>query len=232
MKLERLQAGKVVKRYQRFLTDVRLEDGNIVTAHCPNSGSMKSCIAPDWDCRISFSDDPKRKLKYTLQLVHNGSGWICINTHLANKIVAEALAAQKVPALSAYSQVRPEVKYGQNSRVDLFLTGDGQPDCYVEVKSVTLLNEAGRCAFPDAVTLRGQKHLEDLQAVVRQGRRAVMFFLIQRQDGSGFCPADEIDAAYGRLLREVAANGVEMMVYRSVITDEDITLGQKERLFL
>ncbi|HHE55465.1 MAG TPA: DNA/RNA nuclease SfsA, partial [Caldithrix abyssi] len=148
-----LLPGKLIRRYKRFLADIELDDGRQVTAHCPNSGSMKTCDSPGWEVRLSQSDNPKRKLKYTWEMVHNGRCWIGINTILANKIAVEGVTNGDITELQGYEQLRTEVKYGQNSRVDLWLAKDGQ-QCFVEVKNVTLVEEDGVYYFPDAVTTR------------------------------------------------------------------------------
>jgi sugar fermentation stimulation protein A len=228
---EPLITATLVKRYKRFLADVRLENGEIVTAHCPNPGSMKSCLAPDWPVRLSFSRDSKRKLPYTLEMTHNGQCWIGLNTQRPNFIVKEAIAAGKIPELQGYGTIRCEVPYGQKSRIDLLLE-DGNDRCYVEVKNVTLRAADGGYAFPDAVTTRGQKHLRDLMGIVRQGQRAVMFYLIQRTDGHIFRPAADIDPDYARLLSEAFWAGVEILAYVAEVSPAGIVVAQKIRFEL
>lgn len=227
MKFEQqLIPGKLIRRYKRFLADVELEDGHVVTAHCPNSGSMKSCDTPGWPVRLSISDNPKRKLKYTWEMVHNGRCWIGINTILANRIAVEAVQNGVIKELQGYTQLRREVKYGQNSRVDLWLAKDDQ-QCFVEIKNVTLVEEDGVYYFPDAVTTRGLKHLHELIQMVNEGHRAVMLFLIQRSDGSIFRPADHIDPEYGRMLRVAFEKGVEILPYLAQVTPTEIKVTQK-----
>ncbi len=217
-----LYRGKLIRRYKRFLADVELEDGSTVTAHCPNSGSMKGCNEPGMPVLLSRSDNPKRKLKYTWELVKANGIWVGIHTGYPNKLVREAIEAGTISELQGYTNIRPEVKYGKNSRVDLLLEGqDGL--CYVEIKNVTLV-ENGLALFPDAVTTRGQKHLLELMEMVKTGHRAIIFFVVQRADGSAMAPADRIDPEYGRLLRRAVANGVEALAYRAEITPTHIRL--------
>jgi sugar fermentation stimulation protein A len=218
-----LYAGRLIKRYQRFLADVLLESGETVTAHCPNSGSMKGCALPGSAVFLSRSANPKRKLAYTWELVEADGVWAGINTALPNRIVHEAIAGGEIPELAGYSAIRPEVPYGTGSRIDLLLSGD-RPPCYVEVKNVTLV-EGGQARFPDAVTTRGQKHLRELMEVVRKGERGVIFFLVQRPDGATVAPADDIDPEYGRLLRLAAASGVEPLAYRAEVTPEQVRIA-------
>jgi len=227
-----LRAGRLIKRYKRFMADVELDDGEVVTAHCPNSGSMATCKDPGQPVRLLYVDSPKRKLKYTWELYHSGEGWVGINTQRPNALVAEAIEGGEVPELCGYGKLRREVKYGQNSRVDILLEEAGEAPCFVEVKNCTLLAPDGRIRFPDAVTERGRKHLDELIQTVQEGNRAVMFFLVNREDGDGFGPADHIDPAYGRRLREAAEAGVELLAYRTRITEEAMQLGEAADLDL
>ena len=225
MQLPPLIEGRLIKRYKRFLADVELADGNIVTAHCPNSGSMKGCAVPGGTVWLSRSDNPGRKLPYTWELAEVDDWLIGLNTGLPNKLVHEAITDGTVSELQGYSKIRPEVPYGDHSRIDLLL--DGAPGrCYVEVKNVTLVEE-GRALFPDAVTVRGQKHLNELMRVVREGCRGVIFFTVQRGDGCSVSPADRIDPEYSRLLRLALANGVEALAYRAHIDKEQIRLTER-----
>ncbi|RLD16576.1 DNA/RNA nuclease SfsA [candidate division KSB1 bacterium] len=218
--------GFLIKRYKRFLADIELPSGEIVTAHCPNSGSMKTCDQPGWEVRLSPSDNPKRKLKYTWEMVHNGKCWIGINTIFANKIAAEGIRSGMIRELQGYERLQTERKYGQNSRVDLLLS-NGEKKCFVEVKNVTLVEEDGFYRFPDAVTKRGLKHLQELTEMVRQGHRAVMLFLIQRSDGTLFKPADHIDPQYGRELRNAFKVGVEILPYRAEVSPQEIVVKER-----
>lgn len=215
----------LIRRYKRFLADFELESGEIVTAHCPNSGSMKGCATPGSPAFLSRSDKPERKLKYTWELVKADGCWIGLNTGLPNRLVREAIENGLVTELQGYQTIRPEVRYGENSRIDLLLSNTDQL-CYVEVKNVTLV-EGNAILFPDAATTRGQKHLRELMGVVRQGHRAVNFFVVQRADGEFVAPADLIDPEYGRLLRQAAANGVEILAYRAHVAPEGINITGK-----
>ena len=227
MKFEQqLIPGKLIRRYKRFLADIELEDGQIVTAHCPNSGSMKSCNEPGWPVRLSRSDNPKRKLKYTWEMVHNGKCWIGINTILANKIAVEGVENGVIQELQGFEELRKEVKYGQNSRVDLWLKQNGR-QCFVEIKNVTLVEDDGFFYFPDAVTTRGLKHLHELMHMIEQGHRAVMLFLIQRNDGTIFKPAHHIDPEYSRVLKEAHSKGVEILPYLALVSPQEIKVVQK-----
>jgi len=220
-----LYQGKLIRRYKRFLADVELENGVTITAHCPNSGSMKGCSDPGMPVLLSQSDNPKRKLKYTWELVKANGAWVGIHTGYPNKLVQEAIEAGTIPELQGYTNIRPEVKYGKNSRVDLLLEGQAG-SCYVEVKNVTLV-ENGLALFPDAVTTRGQKHLLELMEMVKSGHRSVIFFVVQRADGTAVAPADRIDPEYGRLLRQAVANGVEALAYRAEVTPQHIRLTMR-----
>ena len=218
--------GKLIKRYKRFLADVELNSGQVVTAHCPNSGSMKTCNQPGWEVRLSESGNPKRKLKYSWELVHNEICWIGVNTHLANKLAVEAIQHGWIPELSGYELLETEKKYGQKSRIDILLTSESKK-CYVEVKNVTLVEQDGFYKFPDSVTKRGLKHLNELAEMVKQGHRAVMLFAIQRSDGTVFKPAAEIDPDYAIALKKVYGQGVEILVYRADVTPQSIELKYK-----
>ncbi len=214
-----------IRRYKRFLADFELEDGEIVTTHCPNSGSMKGCAAPGNPALLSRSDKPGRKLQYTWELVKADGRWIGINTGLPNHLVREAIENGCITELQGYQTIRPEVRYGQNSRIDLLL-GNGDQRCYVEVKNVTLV-EGNVALFPDAATTRGQKHLRELMEVVKQGQRAVNFFVVQRADGESVAPADTIDPEYGRLLRLAESAGVEILAYQAQVTPQGIAITRK-----
>ena len=223
--------GILLKRYKRFMADIKLDDGNFVTAHCPNSGSMKTCKEPGWKVLLSESTNPKRKLKYTWELVHNGKCWIGINTHLANRLTVEAIQKGWIPELNGYTKLETEKKYGQNSRIDILLSSE-QQTCYVEVKNVTLVEDDGYYMFPDSVTSRGLKHLHELAEMVRQGHRAVMLYAIQRSDGNEFRPATHIDPEYAKALKEVQNQGVEILAYRADINPESIELKHPQEYIL
>lgn len=221
-----LISGRLIKRYKRFLADVTLESGEVVTAHCPNSGSMKTCVAPDWDVRMSYSDNPKRKLAYTLELVHNGDCWICVNTHRANAVVAEAIEAQQIPELTGYEGLKREVPVEGRSRLDIVLNDPEKGECFIEIKTVTLL-DSDSYAFPDAVTTRGLKHLHALMQAKKAGKRAVLFFLVMRSDSQRFRPAAQIDPAYADGLKEAVESGVEVLVYQAKISPEALNVQHR-----
>ena len=224
MRLPQLLPGTLIKRYKRFLAYVVLEDGCIVTVHCPNSGSMKGCSDPGSRVYISRSSNPGRKYPFTWELVEADGFWAGINTGRPNHLVREAIESGTVAELQGYATIRPEVAYGEHSRIDLLLESPHQR-CFVEVKNVTLV-ENDRALFPDAVTTRGQKHLNELMRVVREGDRGVIFFAVQRGDGQSVSPADAIDPEYGRLLRLAMDNGVEALAYRALVTPEEIVLNK------
>ncbi len=219
-----LLEGVLLRRYKRFFTDIELPDGSLVTAHTPNTGSMKQCAVPGHRVLISRADDPKRKLKYTLELIHVGGDWVDTHTQRTNRVVEEALRNGWIEGLAGYA-VTPEHKFGA-SRIDFLL--EKQPEkLLLEVKNVTLIRGRETACFPDAVTTRGQKHLRELLAAKQQGFRAVIFFLVQRGEASEFAPADEIDPEYGRLLREVVAGGVEALAYKTEVTPVENRLGKQ-----
>lgn len=226
MKLPALFEGRLIKRYKRFLADIELLNGIMVTAHCPNSGSMKGCAIPGSRVFLSLSHNPNRKYVYTWELADVGGVIIGLNTGLPNKLVHEAIDNGTVTELQGYTTIRPEVPYGDHSRIDLLLEGTTSR-CFVEVKNVTLV-EDNNALFPDSVTTRGQKHLNELMRVVREGDRGVIFFTVQRGDATSVSPADLIDPEYGRLLRLAMKNGVEALAYRAEVSQEEIVL--KERL--
>jgi len=212
-----LQSATLIRRYKRFLADAQLTDGTTITLHCPNTGSMKNCQRPG--SRIWFTDSANDKRKYpcTWQLIEvEGNELVGINTGLANRLVQEAIQSGRVHELDPNAVLLAEVPYGsQRSRIDFLLRGEqGIPDCYIEVKNVSLGVGQGRALFPDAVTTRGQKHLQELMEVKRDGHRAVLMFCVQHSGVEVVAPADEIDPAYGTLLREAARVGVELLAYR------------------
>lgn len=205
--------GRLRRRYARFLADVELVDGRELTVHCPNPGSMLGLDSPGSEVLVSDSENEKRKLRWTLELVRPSRSWVCVNTARANQVVAEALAAGRIPALAERGAARAEVKYGEGSRADFLLEGPcGRT--WVEVKSVTLAR--GRTArFPDSVTARGLKHLRELAGRVAAGDRAALLLLVARGDCRAFEPAEDIDPAWAAGLREAAAAGVEVLVHRA-----------------
>jgi sugar fermentation stimulation protein A len=218
-----LQAGVLVRRYKRFLAEVELADGHIVTAHTPNTGSMKQCAVPGHRVLISANDNPRRKLKHTLELIWVGGHWVDTHTQRTNRVVGEALRNGWIEELQG-DRLTPEQRFGA-SRID-FLLEQGEEKTLIEVKNVTLCCQPTRACFPDAVTVRGQKHLRELWSARQQGYRAVIFFLVQRGEATEFSPADEIDPEYGRLLREAVAGGVEALAYKTVVTPQENRVGE------
>jgi sugar fermentation stimulation protein A len=209
--------GKLIKRYKRFLADVRLDTGETVMVHCPNSGSMKGCAVPGCPVWLSVSDNPRRKLRYTWELIRTPASMIGINTQVPNRLIKTAIETGQIPELAGYGRVRPEVTVRKGTRLDLVLEEPGRRNCYVEIKNCTLV-EDGTAMFPDAVTVRGQKHLDELTDLVKTGHRAVIFFLIQRMDAQRFSPAAGIDPAYARKLVQAGEHGVEIIT-RDVVID-------------
>jgi len=219
-----LVPGRLVRRYKRFLADCRLDGGEEVTAHVANSGSMLGLATPGARVFLSRSNDPKRKLAWSWELVEVDGALVGINTGLPNRIVAEAIADGRIPALAGYDRLRREVAYGVRSRVDLLLEGEGRPACYVEVKSVTLSRRAGLAEFPDAVTMRGAKHLGELAAMVGAGARAVLVYLVQRGDCAAFEIAADIDPVYAAAARAAVLAGVETLVAHADVTTGGIEI--------
>ena len=222
-----LLQGRLIKRYKRFLADVMLDDGTVVTAHCANTGAMTGCAEPGWQVWLSKSHNPKRKLAYSWELSRTDAGhFIGVNTHKANDLVAEALRHNVITELAGYAAIQREVKAGtDNSRIDFKLSAPKKVDCFVEVKSVTLLqHEQG--FFPDAVTLRGQKHLFTLEELVKQGQRAVLLFCVQHSGIESVDIARHIDPGYAEALQQANQSGVEMLAYSTIISPEKILINQ------
>jgi sugar fermentation stimulation protein A len=218
--------GRLLKRYKRFLADVELLDGSVITAHTANTGAMTGCCEPGSRVWLSRSDNPKRKYPLTWEIIEVAPGVSCgINTMLSNKLVREAIESGFITELSGYQSIRAEVRYGnENSRIDLLLESESikkTPPCYVEVKNVTLVND-GVGLFPDAVSARGTKHLRELMAMVEQGARAVIFYCVQRNDCREVRPADAIDELYGKTLRQALAAGVEALAYGFQVSPEEV----------
>lgn len=221
-----LVPATLIRRYKRFLADCLLEDGREVTAHVANPGSMLGLADEGMRIWLEPNDDPKKKLKWAWRLVEQPGGhFIGVDTGAANRLVKPALMAGQIAGLDGYDIVRPEVMYGESSRVD-FLLSCGRPDCYVEVKSVTLSRQAGLAEFPDSKTARGTKHLGELAAMVAQGHRAVMLYLVQRTDAERVTLAADIDPVYAAAFAEATAAGVEVLSLGCEITPSGITLGQ------
>jgi sugar fermentation stimulation protein A len=221
--------GRLVRRYQRFLTDVELTDGTLVTAHTPNTGSMRQCAVPGHRVLLSRSANLLRKLPFTLELIEVNGRWVDTHTHRTNRVVEEGLRMGWIEELTG-GRITPEYPFGA-SRIDFLLEQDDKK-ILVEVKNVTLICRPEVACFPDAVTLRGQKHLRELMDARKAGYRAVIFFLVQRGEAVAFCPADAIDPEYGRLLRKAAAEGVEVLAYRSRVSVEENRVGERLPILL
>ena len=227
-----LEPGILLRRYKRFLADVRLDDGREVTAHCANSGTMRTCAIPGNRVLLSPAANPKRKLRWTWEIAYvglDGDVPALVNTFLPNKVVREGIESGAIEELDGYAGIRPEVPYGERSRIDLLLFDGGRPDAYVEVKNVTLLEagESGIARFPDAVTTRGTRHLRELMTVVEDGLRGVLVFHVPRGDAEEVRPADAIDPEYGRTLRRAAAAGVEILAYRAQVTPDEVRIEHR-----
>lgn len=225
MKFNDLIPATLIKRYKRFLTDVILTDGREITVHCPNTGAMTGCADEGNAVWLSTSTNPKRKYPQTWELVQNAVGdWICIHSAKANNLVKEAIEQGIISELLGYETLRSEVKYGEeNSRIDLLLEKQGE-QCFVEVKSVTLLTQNGLGVFPDAISERGRKHLRELIHVKQRGDRAVLMFCVQHSGIDKVAPADLIDEQYAQTFREAMAAGVEVLAYRADISPQEIRL--------
>jgi sugar fermentation stimulation protein A len=222
------ESATLIKRYKRFLADIRLESGEELTIHCPNTGSMKNCWSAETPCWFSRSNDPRRKLPGTLEITTTPDGFLTgVNTHRPNHLVREAIENGTIEELQGYDNIRPEVKYGEEkSRIDLLLS-KGDERCYVEVKNTTLGMGDGRVLFPDAVTARGAKHLRELMKVVKEGHRAVLVFCVQHSGAKTVGPADEIDPQYGAILREAIAAGVEVLAYGCKLAPDEIVVENR-----
>lgn len=227
MKLDpALGEGLLLRRYKRFLADVQLPNGEIITIHCPNTGSMKNCWSENTPCWFSDSGNPKRKYRHTLEITTTPEGALAgVNTGRANALVEEAIRDGVIRELQGYDSLRREVKYGEeNSRIDLLLSrADG--DCYVEVKNVTLA-EGARGMFPDAVSTRGAKHLRELQKLAESGVRAVLFYCVQHSGIGTVEAAAEIDPAYAAALARAVEAGVEVIAYRAELAAGEIRLSE------
>jgi len=221
---EKLVHGTLIKRYKRFLADVRLDDGTEVVAHCTNSGTMKSCLENGAEVYLTPVTDPKRRTKFTWEMIKINGGWVGINTANPNKLAFESISAGIIPEPAGYTKVMREVVFG-DSRFDVFAENETEK-CFVEVKNVTL-KEGKYALFPDAVTTRGQKHLKTLMEVKASGIRSVMLYIVQRTDVEIFAPAIEIDPEYAKTLKLAVDNGVEVIVMQAKVTPERIILTKK-----
>ena len=229
---ETLVHGRLLRRYKRFLADVELDDRKVVIAHCANTGSMTGLAEPGSEVWLSRARNPARKLKYSWELVAADGDLVGINTGLPNALVEEAIRAGKVPELTGYEGLRREVRYGQNSRIDILLEDGARPPCYLEVKNVHLMRNPRMAEFPDAVTRRGAKHLAELAEVAGAGGRAVMFYLVQRTDCTYLKIAADIDPDYDDALRAAVDRGVEALCYSCRISPTAIELDRRLPLVL
>lgn len=218
--------GRLVRRYKRFLADIELDSGETVTAHCANPGAMTGLDMPGLPVWLSRSDNPKRKLQWSLELVELPTGLVGINTSHPNRIVAEALRDRRIAPFAAYRTIRPEMRYGERSRVDFFLSGEGLADVYLEVKNVHLARRPGLAEFPDCPTARGTRHLVELARMAEAGHRAAMLYLVQRTDCTRFALAADIDPAYAAGFAAARDAGVEVYCYACTITTAGIALSQ------
>ncbi|UJD93427.1 DNA/RNA nuclease SfsA [Lelliottia amnigena] len=220
-----LQSATLILRYKRFLADVVTPAGEHLTLHCPNTGAMTGCATPGDTVWYSTSDNLKRKYAYTWEITETQQGaFICVNTQRANQLVKEAIATHTIPELTGYGSIKGEVKYGEEgSRIDFMLQADDRPECYIEVKSVTLADRDNGF-FPDAVTLRGQKHLRELMSVAATGKRAVLLFAVLHSAIERFSPARHIDPKYAQLLNEAQKQGVEILAYKAELSADNMTL--------
>jgi len=221
-----LVRGTLLKRYKRFLADVALANGSTVTAHCPNTGRMTDCCEPGRPVYLSVHDNPKRKYRHTWELIQMPDSLVGVNTLMPNRLVKHAVQTGQVAELGGYAEVTSEVKMGAHSRVDLMLRDDARGTCHVEIKNCTMVRDH-IARFPDAVTSRGLKHLHELTAQLSARNRSVMFYFIQRMDAEAFRPADEIDPAYGKALRQAATRGVEILAYDVHIDLQGIRLNHR-----
>jgi len=225
MQLSPLREGRLLRRYKRFLADVELPGGEVLTAHCPNTGAMTGCAEEGAAVWLSHTDDPKRKYAHTWELVATSRGMVCIHSALANRVVREAFEAGRIPGFSGYPEVRSEVKYGAGSRADLLLVGSAGR-VFVEVKSVTLCGDGGQGLFPDAVSVRGRKHLLELQEVLDSETRSVLFFCVFHAGIDRVSAAAGIDPAYRETLARAQAAGVEVLAWRAAVTPATLLLEQ------
>ena len=223
---DQLIEGTLVKRYKRFFAEIKLLSGELVTAHTANTGPMTTCFEIGRPALLSRHDNPKRKLKSSLEMIKAPQSWIGVNTHLANQLTSEAIQNKTIQELQGYKNIFPEYKIG-NSRLDFMLTNSNSPECFVEVKSVTLLGDNNQALFPDAVTTRGQKHLLELMDLKKKGFRTVMLFIVQREDVTQFKIAAHIDKNYAKLLTQALHFEVEILVYGCRLTAQEIIIDKK-----
>lgn len=229
-----LLRGTLIQRYKRFLADVRLDSGETITATCPNTGSMKGLTSPGSVVWVSTSDSPTRKYRHTWEMIEadlgDGPTLVGINTGHPNKIVSEAIGAKRIKPLAGYASLKREQRYGRNSRIDILLEDETKGTCYVEIKNVHLMRKPGRAEFPDSVTERGAKHLGELADMVQAGKRAVMLFLIQRDDAKSFSLARDIDSTYGAAFDSAVAAGVEAIALRCRLSETSIEVDRTVKI--
>ena len=222
---ERLQQGNLIKRYKRFFVDIKYKNKTI-TAHCPNSGSMLGLLDTGNKVWFSQSDNPKRKLKYTLQIIEVNNKMVGINTHLSNKIVLESLKEKKIKDLSNFNNIKTEVMFSDNTRFD-FLIYNNKSKCFLEVKNVTLVREKNLAEFPDAITSRGTKHLKELIKAKKKGYKSYILYLIQREDCKFFKIAKDIDEEYKITYEKALKNGVNVLCYDCKLSIEGIKINNQ-----
>lgn len=228
-----LQSARLIKRYKRFLADIITPQGETLTIHCANTGAMTGCATPGDTVWYSTSESLTRKYPHSWELTETQQGeWICVNTLRANQLVREAIEAQTIPQLAGYSGLQAEVKYGaEGSRIDFLLQAERRRNCYIEVKSVTL-SEQGKGYFPDAVTVRGQKHLRELAKIAENGERAVLFFAVLHSGIEDVSPARHIDAHYAELLARAQQSGVEVISYKAQLSPTGLSLKKRLEMVL
>jgi len=219
-----LISAKLIKRYKRFLADVEMPDTSVITVHCPNTGTMKTCSTPESPVLLSLSDNPKRKYPHTLEMICESGHWVGVNTMRTNHLVAEGIEAGIVKEFNNVVKIKKEIKVSDKSRLDL-LVEDANGQTYIEVKNCSMAID-GIAMFPDAVTTRGTKHLDELIELVKKGERAVIFFLIQREDVTHFTPARQIDSVYADKLKEAKESGVTLLAYQADVTPAGIQLAR------
>jgi sugar fermentation stimulation protein A len=224
-----IEKGVLIKRYKRFLADIQLEN-EVITAHCANTGSMTGVKTEGSEVWVSKAQNKNRKLGYDWQVIRIGGANVCINTATANTIVSDAIADDLIPELRGYETLRREVKYGENSRIDILLENPNTPRCYVEVKNVTLSRQPPLAEFPDSPTVRGSKHLNELAQMAQDGHRAVMFYCVNRTDCTSFSLADDIDPEYVKTFKAARLAGMEILVYDCEITEDGISISNSLKI--
>ena len=222
---ERLLQGILIKRYKRFFADIKYKN-KIITGHCPNSGSMMRLLNKDNKVWFSESDNPNRKLRYTLEMIEVDKKIVGINTLLTNKIVLEALNQKKINSLIKFNNIKTEVKFSENTRFD-FLLSNNKKKCFLEVKNVTLVRKKKVAEFPDAITSRGTKHLKELSNAKKKGYQSYILYLIQREDCDSFRIAKDIDAEYKLAFNKALKSGVKILCYDCTLNNEEIKLNNQ-----